>query len=448
MGLPRIRVHAEGRYLVTESNEPFFWLGDTAWELFHRLTLAETEHYLETRRQQGFNVIQAVILAELNGINAGNAQRHTPLIGNDPTRPNEYYFRHVDKVIRLAAEKSLYIGLLPTWADKVVASDWGDGPLIFNVENARTYGKFLGERYRNDSNVIWILGGDRTAEGCESLWAAMADGISEGVGFRPLFTFHPHGGASSSKWLHHAEWLGFNMFQSGHVLIDTPNWEMIERDYALTPVKPTLDGEPNYEDHPIDPYLRPWKPNYGRYTDHDVRKQAYRAVFAGGCGHTYGHHSVWQFWSLQREPINFPMPTWDEAILRPGAAQMIHLKNLMLSRPYLTRIPAQTLLPDVQPTPPADVKIHFDARRAAYPYATRCSEGSYALVYFPLAQQALRVDLTALTGRVQAWWYDPRTGASYPAGEFANEVTTFVSPIAGPDWVLILDSIAQNFAAP
>ncbi len=63
MTIPRIQVHPDHRFLVTESGEPFFWLGDTAWELFHRLHRAEAEHYLEVRRQQGFNVSLAAILA-------------------------------------------------------------------------------------------------------------------------------------------------------------------------------------------------------------------------------------------------------------------------------------------------------------------------------------------------------------------------------------------------
>lgn len=121
---------------------------------------------------------------------------------------------------------------------------------------------------------------------------------------------------------------------------------------------------PNYEDHPIDPFLRHWQPAFGRYTDYDVRKQAYRSVFAGACGFTYGHHSVWQFWTLRREPINFPMHTWEEAILRPGATHMVHFKNLMLSRPYLDRIPAFDLPPDQPEQAPVDHHEHYhEARR-------------------------------------------------------------------------------------
>ncbi len=450
MTLPPLRIHPNGRFLATQTGEPFFWLGDTAWELFHRLSLAETEHYLEVRRRQGFNLIQAVILPESDGLHTPNANGHVPLCGDDPTRPNEFYFRHVDQVIRLAAQKGLYIGLVAAWGDKVNGELWGVGPVIFNPENARIYGKFLGERYKDDANLIWILGGDRPAGGYESLWAAMAAGIAEGLGRRPLFTYHPRGGSSSSEWLHTADWLDLNMMQSGHVLFDTPNWEMITADYCRTPIKPTLDGEPNYEHHPVDPFLRPWKPEYGRYNDYDVRKQAYRAVFAGACGHAYGSHSIWQFWARQREPVNFAMPTWDEAIYGPGAAQLIHLKRLMLSRPYFSRIPAQELLPEVQPTPPVGdlAADRFNPLRASHPRATRCAEGRYALVYFPLPGQSLRVDLQPLAGQVRAWWYDPRNGSSHLAGVYPNESISFTSPFAGPDWVLVLDALEQGFAAP
>lgn len=440
--LPRIRVSENHRFLVTETGEPFFWLGDTAWELFHRLTLPEAEHYLEVRRQQGFNVIQAVILAELDGLHTPNANGHIPLLGDDPTRPNEYYFRHVDAVIRLAAEKGLYIGLLPTWGDKVCGEYWGTGPAIFNPENARLYGRFLGQRYRNDSNLLWILGGDRPAAGYQAVWAAMAEGISEGLGFKPFMTYHPRGGVSSSEWLHEADWLDMNMLQSGHCLSDAPNWDMIRADYERTPVKPVLDGEPNYEHHPIDPYLRPWKPEYGRFSDYDVRKQAYRAVFAGACGHTYGSHSIWQMYGPRYAPTTFASPYWDEALYGPGAQQMIHLKNLMLSLPYLTRIPAPDLLPDVTPPPaPADNDDRLNPLRAAHPAATRDSGGSYGLVYFPLAGQSLRVDLRLLAGPVSAAWFDPRSGASHPIGQFPQEVTAFTSPLGGPDWVLLLNAL-------
>lgn len=448
MSVEPVSVSPNHRFLTTQNGQPFFWLADTAWELFHRLTRAEAEHYFEVRHQQGFNVIQAVILAELDGLHNPNANGHVPLLGDDPTRLNEFYFRYLDDLIRLAASKNLYMALLPTWADKVYQSGSGSGPIIFNVENARAYGLLLGRRYRDDTNILWVLGGDRPAQGYEDLWTALAEGIIAGLERRPFFTYHPNGQMSSSAWLHDAEWLDMNMMQSGHVLLDAPNWAMVAADYHRQPVKPTLDGEPNYEDHPVDPFLRPWQFEYGRYTDYDVRKQAYRAVFAGACGHTYGHHAIWQCWTPVRPVINHVMPSWDEAIYRPGAAQLIHLKRLMLSRPYFSRIPAPGMILDLLELPPVDNAVHFDPVRAAYPYATRCTQGTYALVYFPQAAQRLNLDLSALTAPVTAWWYDPRNGQAHPAGEYPNEALAVTSPIAGPDWVLVLDSARQDFAAP
>ena len=125
--LPRITVSDNDRFLQTEDGAPFFWLGDTAWELFHRLTREEAELYLENRRRKGLNVIQAVALAEFEGIRTPNAYGDFALVNEDPTRPNEAYFRLVDEIIDLAAAKGLYVGLLPTWGDKVTPL-WGAGP--------------------------------------------------------------------------------------------------------------------------------------------------------------------------------------------------------------------------------------------------------------------------------------------------------------------------------
>ena len=134
---------------------PFFYLGDTAWELFHRLNREEAERYLSNRVAKGFTVIQAVVLAELDGLHDPNPNGHTPLQDNDPQRPNETYFEHVDWIVRKANELGLVIGMLPTWGDKW-NKKWGVGPEIFTPENAAAFGRWLGDRYRTHS-ILWIL---------------------------------------------------------------------------------------------------------------------------------------------------------------------------------------------------------------------------------------------------------------------------------------------------
>jgi Protein of unknown function (DUF4038)/Putative collagen-binding domain of a collagenase len=442
-----LRVSSDGHYLQHADGTPFFWLGETAWEIFHRLTREETELFLETRRRQRFNVIQSVVLAEFNGLRTTNRFGEVPLIDLDPDKPNEAYFRHMDWVIDLAARKGLYIGLLPTWGDKVVRNAWGDGPIVFDESNARRFGEWLARRYASKPNLIWILGGDRPAiwrgrdgqvynDDYRPLWRAMAAGIDAGTSGQALMSFHPSGGPASrtSRDLHNESWLDFNMMQSGHGGgHDVPVWDFVAEDYALTPTKPTLDAEPNYEDHPVNPWPK-WDSQFGYYRDHDVRKQLYRSVFAGACGVTYGHHAVWQFFDEgfgeSRPAVNYPDRPWRDAIERAGANQVQHLRALMESKPFFTRIPDQSILAS-------------DAGQGAnHVQATRDSAGRYALIYVPNTQ-TVTVHMSAISGSTaKVSWFDPRTGEARAVGEYATTGTRFfLTPDVGPDWVLVLEAV-------
>ena len=265
----KLQVSANKRFIEFENGAPFFYLADTGWELFHRLTKVDAEKYLENRRQKGFTVIQTVVLAELDGLNVPNMEGEKPLIDNDPAKPNEKYFTHVDWVIKKAAEKGIFIGLLPTWGDKV-DKQWGVGPVIFNKENAFQYGRWIGNRYKDCPNIIWINGGDRQGGGTNfAVWNALANGIKS-VDKNHLMTYHPWGGSSSSKWFQDQDWLDFNMMQTGHGERSYAAYKkLLIPDYHLNPVKPTFDGEPRYEDHPCD-----WKPEIlGWFDDADVRQE-------------------------------------------------------------------------------------------------------------------------------------------------------------------------------
>jgi hypothetical protein len=438
--LERIEVSADGRSLVTASGAPFFWLGDTAWELFHRCTLEEAALYLADRQRKGFTVIQAVALAEHDGLHTTNRYGQTPLADDDPTRPNEAYFQTIDRIIGLAAKKGLYVGLLPTWGDKVTQA-WGRGPAIFDATNAAVYGCWLGERYREQTNLLWVLGGDRPAVTPDAdyrpIWRALAEGIRQGTAGRGLMTYHPQGGRSSSEWLHAEPWLDVNMMQSGHGRgRDVPVWEWVARDRGLTPTKPVLDGEPCYEDHPVSPWPR-WDPANGYFRDYDVRKQVYRSVLAGACGVTYGHHSIWQFYTADRKPITYPDRTWLEALDRPASRQMGYLRRLLLSRPYLSRVPDQDLLAST----PGEGEKHVRAARDA--------DGSYAFIYLPLPLP-VTVNLEQLAGqRLIAWWFDPCSGRPALIGEMPRGGQVTVSPAGDrPDWVLVLDDASRGFPAP
>jgi hypothetical protein len=445
--LPKLKVSENKRFLVTADGKPFFYLGDTAWELFHRLDRADADKYLEKRARQGFTVIQAVALAEFDGHTVPNAYGHLPFTDLDPTRPaikegrQNDYWDHVDYIVDRANANGLYVGFLPTWGrywhDKV-----RDGKPLFTKERAELYGEWLGKRYR-DKGLIWILGGDRSVDTDEQkeIIRAMARGLRRGDGGNHLMTFHPPGGAGSSQWFHSDDWLDFNMRQNGHGTEFTNRYDKTREDYNRMPTKPVIDGEPLYEGHPISFNAK----NLGHSVAADVRRPLYWDLFSGAFGHTYGHHSMWQFWKPGVAPVNDPLLPWSEAIDSPGANQLIHARRLLESRPFLTRVPDDSV-------------IVTDRVATAVPGAGRCrfvamrdSAGSFAMVYAPIGR-AFKVRMDRVAGeKVRAWWFNPRDGAATEIGVFDNTgEREFIPPAPGEqlDWVLVLDDAARKYPPP
>ena len=227
----RIKVTPDGHYLQYADGTPFFWLGDTGWELFHKLKKEEIEMYLENRKQKGFNVIQSVILAD-----RPNRYGDRSFYDNDPSKPVEKYFKLVDWEVKKAMEKNIIMALLPTWGE-AVSRTWVNKKEIFNEDNAYRYGLFLGKRYKNYPNIIWISGGDRPAFADSAdwrpIWRAMIKGIREGTGGNALITYHTAGESSSTVYWRNENTLDFNMMQSGHKSHDLPVWEWVKRAIAI-----------------------------------------------------------------------------------------------------------------------------------------------------------------------------------------------------------------------
>jgi len=446
--LPRLKISENKHFLVTAEGRPFFYLGDTAWELFHRLNREEADKYLEDRARKGFTVIQAVAIAELDGHSDPNAYGQFPLTDLDPARPalkdgpNNDYWDHVDYIVNKANSLGLYVGFLPTWGRFWHDTNNNRKP-IFTAANAEVYGEWLGRRYK-EKGIIWILGGDRGVDNDEQkeIIRALARGLEKGDGGAHLRTFHPPGGNGSSTWFQNDDWLDFNMRQNGHVAEFTGRYDNTRKDYDRTPVKPVIDGEPIYEDHPVSFDAK----KLGHSIAADVRRPLYWDLFSGACGHTYGHHSVWQMYDPQRgKPINNPLMPWFEAINQPGAGQMQFARWLLESRPVLTRIPDDSVIVTdrVATSVPGAGTRRF--------VATRDKEGSYAMVYVPVGRK-FKVRMDKISGpKVKAWWFNPRDGSAKPIGEFAiTGEQEFTPPDYGEmlDWVLVLDDAEKNYPSP
>jgi len=433
----QLGVSDNGRYL-TQDGAPFFYLGDTAWELFHRLSLEDTESYLSNRSELGFTVIQAVILAQLGGLTDPNANGDLPLLNRDPARPNEAYFKHVDAVLEFAASKSLVIGLLPTWGSYWSSTNGNE--LLFTPENAESFARYLGNRYRDQPNIIWILGGDENINNQQeqAIIEAMARGLSQGDGGNHLITFHPRGPGRSSDYFHQSDWLDFNMYQSSHGASDHDNGFFAEHDYQLEPTKPTLDGEPRYELIPVGFYNKGASP-MALFTDYDCRQAAYWSILAGACGHTYGHNSIWQMWSPGKNPVLDARIPWYEAINHPGSLQMGYLKDLFQARSFHKLQPAQELI------------LSGPLQGGAKIRGALALDGSFAIFYSPRGA-SFTIDQSKIRGtRLKGIWYDPRYGIAHVIHSGNTQgIQTYTPPTNGKhnDWVLILENADLNLPLP
>ena len=415
----KLRVSENNRYLKNGS-EPFFWLGDTAWLLFEHLSFEEIKEYLLIRKEQGYNVIQATLL-----------HRSTKNI------KVESFWDKVDKTLTFAEENGLYMALLPTWGSIVTRQ-------VLSIEEIEEYADFLGNRYNDRPNLIWVVGGDaRADEGLEgfNLLGSTLRSLCPDY----LITYHPFGRTSSTQWFEDSEWLDFHMFQSGHRRYDQAslgleddnskteyfygedNWRYVEYDYKTTPHRPTIDAEPSYEEVPqgLHDTTQPlWKA-------HHVRRYAYWSVLEGTFGHTYGHNSVMQFYVASEEAGAYGARTgWREGLEAPGGKQMKYVKELMEMVDYQNGSQARHLL--------AKSEENYEKHERISVFATENH-----VLFYNYTGRTFGIDPEKFPWKTaKASFFDPEDGSVESLGIIdLNEKQEFESPKSKgdfTDWVLIL----------
>ena len=378
-----IKVGPDGRYFVDREGKPFFWLADTAWPLFAQYPEESAQAYLENRAAKGFTVIQGV-LAWGHGsgfedrVPLANVLGDKPWLNDDPATPGDGYFKHVDDLVALADRKGLILAMLPTWGHYVNEAK------TITVKNARTYGRWLGERYRQAPNVVWVNGGDRVATGFEEVYRELGRGLREGDGGAHLITYHPCGWRSSSQYFHADDWLDFNMIETW------TEWSKIYpavlSDALLTPRKPVVLGEGAYENGPEYPQ--------GPITPLIVRREAWWTVMAGGF-HTYGQDQMWRM-----------APGWEKTFDTPGAAQVAKMKEILTGLEWWELVPDQGLF-----------ATGVSSERTLNT-AMRSRKGDRAIVYLS-SQCTVFLHLDKIAAReVKVTWVSPVSGERKDAGTF------------------------------
>ncbi len=415
-----LKASRDNRYFVDQNGKPFLYQADTAWMIFSQLTVGEAEEYLVARKAQGFTAIQTMLAMTPE---TRNRNGEAPFYGeNDFARPNEKYFAHVDSVLAAAEKENLAIAIAALWVG-CCREGWAGRtktgelkPMNVNgPEKCRAFGRWIGKRFEKYPNLLWIMGGDNDPAETREEILSLALGIKEAAP-RQMITYHAASTHSSTDVWPSEGWLDFSMvytyFRGFNKAWNKTQPDVYEVGYAELNKPglrmPFILGESTYEGEHGD---------WGSALQ--VRKQAYWTMLSGGAGHAYGSPN----WRLRAD--------WRKVLQLPGAGSLHHLRTLFERRPWYRLIPDQK----------GEFAIAGAGAYGQNDYATTAmaADRTFAITYIPSGRR-ITYDLSRFgDGRIQASWFNPRTGAVTAAGTHPTNATRMFEPPEDGDWVLVFD---------
>ncbi len=420
-----LSVSANGRFLADRLGRPIYLQGDAAWSLIANVSLEDAEVYLTDRAAKGVNAINVNLIEtafsdqdppwkNVNGEVPFSPLPDTYIL--DFSKPNEAYWAHVDAVLAAAAEKDILVFAFPAYMGWMQQFDGWSYALDANgVARMRAYGEFLGKRYANQPNLIWVAGGDWGPSGPTY---ELADEVAAWVaGIRAHDTTHlwtAHGGQQSGTEAYGYLNLDLN---TTYRYPPTQVPEAVQVDVRRTPRIPVV-------------FFEGWYENEYSTTTAQLRYQAYTSILGGAMGQFYGNNPIWEFGD-----------GWKQALNDPGAQDMVHVAELFRSRPF------HQLVPD-------DAGSVVTGPRGSlldgtYVAAARAESGVTSVVYVPDNRSvAVNLGRAVDADNARIWCVDPKTGIATDRGTVPAQGQYTASPCASPDWILVVDDADLGLGAP
>ena len=413
-----LRVSNNKRYLVDANGRPFLIHGDTSWSLIAQLRRGDAWHYLDDRRDRGFNTILVNLLEHKFSSNPpANAYGNEPfLVRGDFTTPNEAYFAHADAVIRQARKRGILVLLVPAYLGYGGGSEgWYQKMVANGSTKLRRYGEYLGKRYSNMKNILWVHGGDYNPPRME-LVSAIVNGIRK-FDTDGLHTMHCAPEFSAFECAGTQGWLDINNVYTYGAVVD----DALPA-YKRKPNMPYFLMESNYE-------------NEHNVTERRLRTQAHQANLSGAAGQIFGNNPIWHFDGPGLDPVPI---TWKQALSGTGSKSMMQLRKLFDNTAW------ERLRPDSN----GAFLVSGQGGGLDRAVAAYSEKHSLGLVYVPTSR-VITLDLRKLTEpKVKARWFDPANGKyrNIAGSPFTTDrKKAFRSPgnnsSNSGDWVLVLKPV-------
>ena len=418
-----LRSEPTGRYLVDQNGTPFFLTGDAAWSLIGQLSDQDADTYLSNRQQLGFTLVLVSLLEHKFSTNApANIYNIRPFSGKAFTTPNEAYFAHADYVIQSAAQKGIVVLLAPDYLGYGCGDDgWCVETQAATTAEMQAWGHYVGSRYKNYDNIVWVIGGDMAPTPVLDKMQAMVDGIRSVDTGHPFTAHNARGQMAITPWSG-ASWLNVNNIYGDGVT----DYMAALTAYDVTPTLPFFLIESRYDGEGA--------------TAQSLRYQSYGTVLSGGFGHIYGNCPIWNFSAPSARTFCPGAPAWQGQLNNQGALNMFYLRQLFDSRHWYNLVPDVS---HVALTEGSGIAGQTDYVTAAYG-----SDGSSLIAYLPTSRTVTVSGSRLAGGSMTAWWYHPGTGIATAIGTYSTTGTRSFTPPASGDWVLVVDGSNFGFPAP
>jgi len=415
-----LKASANNRYLVDQNDVPFLMIGDAPQAMVGNLSEEDAAFFIANRAKYGIDALWVNLLCDsYTACNAdgatfdGIAPFTTP---GDLSTPNPAYFDRAAHMIETAAASGMVVLL-----DPIETGGWLSVLQTNGVQKARAYGQFLGKRFRNEPNIIWMSGNDFQSwqdPSDDALVSAVAKGI------RDKDANHIHTVELSyyvSASLDDRTWRKIAGLDAVYTYRPTYAKELDE--YKRAKFKPTFLVEANYE----------FEHNGG--TDggstQNLRRQEYWTALSGTAGQLYG--SAWS-WRLQGD--------WKNNLDTVGIGELFWLRQLFVQLPWYDLVPDtkhEVLIKGYGKFSEGD-PIPDDT----YATAARTGDGKWVLAYLPDIR-TVTIDMSKLSAPGSAAWFDPTSNTFTGLGGFTNSGTRKFTPPGknyggDEDWLLLMEA--------
>lgn len=436
---PLIAVSSSGTYLINKTTgNPTYLTGDDAWSLGTQLSNADADTYLSTRASQGYNFVWVTAADNVYQSTApDNFYGFAPFSGADFTNEVSSYWSHIDYIVQDAEKYGIVVGLAPAFVGLNSSSGYLNSYGSASCSTLSSYGSFLGTRYAGYPNIVWVTGGDASYN---LVAYSKLNCLDQGIltaDTNHLITMEacPQSSCGYGKTTTAEDWTAGNV-GSTPVKMNI-NWvynqyQSVQGSCAASfaaglSAGPSLLGESWYEnDHSL--------------TALQVREEGYWAVLSGcTVGFVFGNDPMWCFNSTAADAGCDNSVTWKNALTSNGSVTQEWMGKLMRSREFWLMAPDAT----------NKVLTGGFGSGTSISVASCTSDGQTCIAYDPVGNsQAPQIAMSHFSGTVQAWWFNPQTGATTNLGTFSNSGTHTFTPADGNDWVLVLDLASAGLAAP